>query len=203
MSRSVVVLPAPFGPSRPKTDAGRHVEVEARRRRARRTRPPNRLVSPRQATARAAHRLLAPHDQVEDRADQADEADDDPPHELAVAVHLALGLDQVVQGEDDQAELDDDDRGQSRSMESFMVASRVGLRSADTRDDRRSAPRRRLDHEGRIVATQAEQCHGWAGRVGRVRAACSASGRARDPLLDSAATRLDATRPDDPGGDTR
>ena len=33
-----------------------------------------------------------------------------PPHQLAVAPHPSLGLEQVAQGEDDQRQLEDDDR---------------------------------------------------------------------------------------------
>ena len=62
MSRSVVVLPAPFGPSRPNTEprgTSRSSAVEGERRRPG---PPNRFDRPRQLTAvrRSAHRSSRP-----------------------------------------------------------------------------------------------------------------------------------------------
>ena len=54
--RIVVVLPAPFGPRSPKTDPGRHVEVEA----VEREDAPNRLDSPRAWIARPGQRHRDP-----------------------------------------------------------------------------------------------------------------------------------------------
>ncbi len=87
--RMVVVLPAPFGPSRPKTEPRGTIEVEPveredraepLRERARLDRRPRRCrrPSPRRLPPRRS-RLLPAGDEVDDRADHVDEDDDEQP----------------------------------------------------------------------------------------------------------------------------
>ena len=96
MSRSVVVLPAPFGPSSPKTDpAGTSRSSPSTRQHAAAARRTAWSARDRRPTAAGAagsrHSLLAPDGEVEDRPEQADEHDDQPPHQLAVAADARSG----------------------------------------------------------------------------------------------------------------
>ena len=111
MSRRVVVLPAPFGPSRPKTDpAG-----TSRSRASTATTPevpPNRFVRPRQATATPLIAPRAPRPGTRIGPIRLIRQMMIPHISLLSPLTLRSGWIEVVQGEDDQAELDDDERGQ-------------------------------------------------------------------------------------------
>jgi len=52
--------------------------------------------------------LDAPDREIEDRPEQADEDDQQAPHQLAVAADLALGPEEIAQGDDDEHDLHDD-----------------------------------------------------------------------------------------------
>ena len=148
ISRSVVVLPAPFGPSRPKTDpAGTSRSSPSTA--STPPGPPNRLVRPRQTTAGgAAGSLLAtPDGQVQDRAEQADEADEDPPHQLAVAADGRSGRSRSRRATTISTDLDDDDRGQEqedRVAWLMTVCSSSSHRGVVRRADRAAARLGRL-----------------------------------------------------------
>src|SRR5262245_4271139 len=146
--------------------------------------------------------LLAPDGQVEERPEEADQHDDQAPHQLAVTADATLGLEQVPQGDHEQDELDHDDRGEQDQQ--LRVGHRRRLPRVAAATMRRVLPARQT----RRPSTPAPRPSSGDDRASVPSAGGLAVGRRTGPRIPSVrgdrdldrsiATRLDRANQGDP-----